>query len=133
MAMFTSDDSDAAFWEEIGDTNTRLGYERTRIASERTLMAWVRTSVSLISFGFSIPRFFEYLEAGKVLHGPKLLGIGLIALGTLGLAVGIVEHMRLLSRLGVSAPLRARISMGVFAAATVFVIGLLALVSVIAS
>ena len=41
---------------------TKLAVERTRLAYERTLMAWVRTSTSLISFGFTIYKFFQYLR-----------------------------------------------------------------------
>ncbi len=45
--------------------STALAVERTRLAHERTLMAWVRTSVSLISFGFTIYKFFEYLRESE--------------------------------------------------------------------
>ena len=45
--------------------STVLAIERTRLAHERTLMAWVRTSTSLISFGFSIYKFFEYLKESE--------------------------------------------------------------------
>ena len=41
---------------------TRLAVERTRLAHERTLMAWVRTATSLISFGFTLFKFFQYLH-----------------------------------------------------------------------
>ncbi len=41
------------------DTPTELAYQRTFLAHERTLMAWVRTSSSLITFGFSIYKFFQ--------------------------------------------------------------------------
>ena len=46
------------------DAGTRLAVDRTRLAYERTLMAWVRTATSLISFGFTIYKFFEF-ESGK--------------------------------------------------------------------
>ena len=46
------------------DTGTRLAYERTRLASERNMMAWIRTATSLISFGFTVYKFFQF-EAGK--------------------------------------------------------------------
>ena len=42
-------------------TNEELALRRTFLAHERTLMAWIRTSVSLISFGFTIYKFFQYL------------------------------------------------------------------------
>ena len=44
---------------------TRLAVDRTRLAYERTLMAWTRTATSLISFGFTIYKFFEYLREGS--------------------------------------------------------------------
>jgi len=39
--------------------NTNLAYERTNLAHERTLMAWVRTGTSLITFGFTIYKYFQ--------------------------------------------------------------------------
>ena len=42
------------------DVGTRLAVDRTRLAYERTLMAWVRTATSLISFGFTIYKFFQF-------------------------------------------------------------------------
>jgi putative membrane protein len=41
-----------------------LAVDRTWLAHERTLMAWVRTATSMISFGFTIYKFFQF-EAGK--------------------------------------------------------------------
>jgi hypothetical protein len=41
---------------------TKLAVERPRLACERTLMAWIRTAASLISFGFTIYKFFDYLK-----------------------------------------------------------------------
>jgi len=41
---------------------TELALDRTNLAHERTLMAWVRTAVSLISFGFTIYKFFQYMR-----------------------------------------------------------------------
>jgi putative membrane protein len=69
---------------------TRLAVERTRLAYERTLMAWIRTSISLIGFGFTIYKFFQYLrdqQADQVhrLIGPRtysmlMIGVGLFTL-----------------------------------------------------
>ena len=42
--------------------SNQLALDRTRLAYERTLMAWVRTATSLISFGFTIYKFFAYLK-----------------------------------------------------------------------
>ena len=51
---------------------------RTFLATERTLMAWVRTSLSMISFGFTIVKFFEYLaeERKRTLVGPVRPNVG---------------------------------------------------------
>jgi hypothetical protein len=42
------------------DTSTKLSYDRTRLAYENTMMAWVRTATSLITFGFSVYKFFQF-------------------------------------------------------------------------
>jgi putative membrane protein len=84
-------------------TRTMLAYERTRIASERTLMAWTRTAVSLVGFGFSIPKFFRFLAEAhpqaRPMIAPDNLGLMLIALGTLSLSAGMLQHVLLLRRL----------------------------------
>jgi len=45
-----------------GIDQMNLALERTFLAHERTLMAWVRTAASLITFGFTLFKFFEYLH-----------------------------------------------------------------------
>ena len=56
-----------------------LAVDRTRLAHERTMMAWIRTGVSLISFGFTIYKFF-HIQEGQALFEEGLLGImGLLA------------------------------------------------------
>lgn len=44
---------------------TSLSVERSFLAFERTLMAWLRTSLSMIGFGFTLVKFFEYLEGQR--------------------------------------------------------------------
>ena len=80
---------------------TRLAVERTRLAYERTLMAWVRTATSLISFGFTLFKFFQYLhQAGTAAERPpELLGARqfamlMIATGLLALVIATVQHVR---------------------------------------
>jgi putative membrane protein len=137
--LIRSDEDDAALEEETSPgAGRQLGLDRTEIASERTLMAWVRTAVSLIGFGFSIPKFFSYLEAAGPVDvagglSPKFLGVVLIGLGTLGLAGGIAEHFRLMKKIAPSEPVRASLCGALFAAIVVALIGLLAFISVIAS
>ena len=92
----------------LAEERTDLALQRTIIAAERTLMAWIRTTLSMIGFGFTIYKFFQYLPAqlaaGNVRRpdAPRNLGLTLIALGTLALAAASVEHRRYLNELGVS-------------------------------
>ncbi len=39
-----------------------LDYDRTCMSADQTLMSWIRTSVSMIGFGFTIFRFFMYMQ-----------------------------------------------------------------------
>jgi putative membrane protein len=80
--------------------STALAVERTRLAHERTLMAWVRTALSLISFGFTIYKFFEYLKqnaqqnpAASALN-PRRFGMSMILVGLFMLVVATVQHRR---------------------------------------
>ena len=41
------------------DTATELAFDRTRAAYERTMMAWIRPATWLITFGFTIYKFFQ--------------------------------------------------------------------------
>jgi putative membrane protein len=79
------------------DSSTALALERTRLAHERTLMAWVRTATSLISFGFTIYKAFEYLRQRQpdVAHGvlgPRNFALVLIGLGIGSLVLATVQH-----------------------------------------
>ena len=67
------------------DTSTRLAAERTRLASERTLMAWIRTSTSLIAFGFTIFKFFQW---SSLLAVPFLAGFGILGSGESSCGIG---------------------------------------------
>ncbi len=82
------------------DDSTSLAVERTRLAHERTLMAWVRTALSLISFGFTIYKFFEYLRqnlqqnpAASALN-PRRFGMSMIVVGLFLLVVATIQHRR---------------------------------------
>ena len=82
----------------LADERTSLALDRTLLADERTLMAWVRTAVSLISFGFAIYKFFQYLREGEqvppthTLLGPRVFALAMISLGLVALLLASVEH-----------------------------------------
>jgi putative membrane protein len=83
---------------------TKLALDRTRLAHERTLMAWVRTAASLISFGFTIYKFFQYLRDGKSVAdagaiGPREFALVMIGIGLGALVIATVEHRRNLQAL----------------------------------
>jgi uncharacterized membrane protein YidH (DUF202 family) len=92
----------------LAETRTDLAIERTSMAAERSLMAWIRTSLSMIGFGFSIYKFFQYLPeelaAGNIRRpqAPRNLGLTLIALGTLALAAAVWQHWNFLKTIRAS-------------------------------
>ena len=77
---------------------TRLAVDRTRLAYERTLMAWIRTAVSLISFGFTIYKFFQFLRESRQdsppehILGPHLFAIMMIVVGLTSLSLAWIQH-----------------------------------------
>lgn len=77
----------------------QMALDRTRLAYERTQMAWVRTATSLISFGFTIFKFFEYLRDQKTTiperwFGPREFALLMIATGLVALLLSTLEHRR---------------------------------------
>ena len=112
------------------DAGTRLAVDRTRLAYERTMMAWIRTAASLISFGFTIYKFFQ-LESKATLSGqdhilgPRGFAIIMIGTGLMALMLSAVQHresLRLLKETygrlpqSVAGPVAALVALlGVFA------------------
>lgn len=97
---------------QLPDAND-LALDRTRLAHERTLMAWIRTAVSLISFGFAIFKFFQFLRESKPdqpTHsavGPHLFAILMIAIGLMALTLAWIQtrqELKLLRRQAGSTP-----------------------------
>jgi len=78
------------------DTGTRLAVDRTWLAHERTMMAWVRTGTSLISFGFTIYKFFQLQiqqqAATSRLIGPREFALIMIGIGLVALLLASVQH-----------------------------------------
>ena len=80
------------------DPSTRFSFERTLLSHERTLMAWVRTATSLITFGFSIYKFFQ-LELGASVRPriPQVIGarefaVIMIAIGLFALVLATIQN-----------------------------------------
>lgn len=115
------------------DTGTEMAFERSRLASERTLMAWIRTSLSMISFGFSIYKFFQYLAestgSSAPHHGPLNLGRVMVVLGILLLVPAIVQHWQFLRGLRARGHLRFPRSLALVTAVVIQAIGIGALLS----
>lgn len=90
------------------DTPTRLSFNRTFQALERTQMAWVRTGLALITFGFGIAKFFQFLhdQQGEKapIFGASTVGMFMIAIGLVGLLLANVQHRRALSALREECP-----------------------------
>ncbi|MGF6572428.1 putative membrane protein [Paraburkholderia fungorum] len=111
-AAIPSTDAAAVVKPDEGTLQTRartsLAVERTFLAVERTLMAWLRTSLSMISFGFTLAKFFEYLvhENGAPIVGrfggtwsPRMVGTAMVVIGTVALLAAVVQHARRVSAL----------------------------------
>ncbi len=116
---------------------TRLAVDRTRLAADRTLLAWVRTATSLISFGFTVYKFFQYLRESSPSHpgglfGPREFALVAISLGIIALLLATVEHRRSMEGLrgqyGIS---NVPYSLATVLAALISCFGVLGLVAVI--
>ena len=92
----------------LAEERTDLAIDRTLLAAERNLMAWIRTALSMISFGFGIYKFFQFVPEGTApgLHGrpnsSRNLGLTLIALGTGALVAATWQHRDFLRKVGLS-------------------------------
>ncbi|MCY3004766.1 MAG: DUF202 domain-containing protein [Planctomycetota bacterium] len=109
----------------ILDTATRLAIERTRVAYERTIMAAIRTATSLITFGFSAYKFFQFDPLGgrnwdsaakPSILGPKEFGLTMIALGLVSLFLAWFEYHRDIQTLRNEYRLLPRSNIGLVAA-----------------
>jgi putative membrane protein len=120
---------------EIKPDATQLAIDRTRLAFERTTMAWVRTATSLITFGFSVYKFF-HIEPGKDvpdrLIGPREFALMMISIGIFSLVVATVQHWHSMQSLRAHAPhMKIHRSLAIVVGALMSVLGVLALIAVI--
>jgi putative membrane protein len=84
-------------------SNTDLAFERTALAYERTLMAWIRTAISLISFGFTIYKFFQEWrrteQPVQTIFTPRIVGMIMILFGLIGLLFASIQHYTAIKKL----------------------------------
>jgi putative membrane protein len=116
------------------DTSTRLAFERTRVSYDGNMLAWTRTATSLISFGFSIYKFFQ-LDLGSRrpdTHtiGAREFGLIMVVIGLFAIIQATFEHrknMRSLREYGLDIPTSRAGLLG----ALISLLGILALVVMI--
>jgi putative membrane protein len=115
------------------DPSTTLALARTHAANERTLMAWIRTGISLITFGFTIYKFFNLELKGAQSTswiGPRGFGTAMILIGLVSLVLGIVSHRRAETSLRHQYPMLPH-SPAMLVAGLVTILGLFGLVMII--
>jgi putative membrane protein len=123
----------------LADERTSLALDRTRLAHERTLMAWVRTAVSLISFGFTIYKFFQGLHAAdriettRHLVGPRGFALIMISVGVGSLLLARIQHAGEMKALAAAYPQYGPMprSTSMVVATVVTSLGMIALILVI--
>ena len=114
------------------DISTRLAIERTRVAYDRTMLAWIRTAASLITFGFTIYKYFQMERVAppsEGLIGPREFSIILIALGLLSLVAAVWQNRQDFLRLREYYPETPR-SLAGGLAVLIALLGILALIAV---
>jgi putative membrane protein len=118
------------------DTSTKLAFERTRVAYERTMQAWVRTATSLITFGFTVYKFFQIERPAAMppqgsLIGPRQFGAILVLLGLGALLASSIEYRGRLRELEKEYPHKKSPSLSVFLASAMSILGVLALLAML--
>lgn len=80
--------------------DSHFSWIRTRLSLERTLLSWERTGIALLGFGFTIVKFFDYLNSAAGVkpaflpQGPRLFGLALIAASIIVLAISVWQYVR---------------------------------------
>ncbi len=112
----------------------KLALERTYLAHERTLMAWVRTATSLITFGFTLYKFFFYLQEQEPakhveqLLGPRTYGLIMMGMGVFALAAAAWQHRQQMKQLRAQYA-EAPFSLSLVLAALIAVLGILGFIA----
>ncbi|MGE5295292.1 MAG: YidH family protein [Solirubrobacterales bacterium] len=119
----------------LAQQRTELAVTRTVMAADRTLMAWTRTSLTMISFGFTVYKFMQYMqEEGRAIlarteRGAQNFGLTLIAVGILSLLIACVQYGHLARK--IDSGRKWHFSLSLVVAGFVVAFGLLALVNAI--
>jgi len=116
------------------DDSTRLAYESMRTSYERIMMSWIGTATSLITFGFSIYKFFQ-IEAPSerqqnYLIGPREFALALVSIGLFSLLLATVEHSQSVRALAVQYGTKRRSLAGVVAV-LISILGIFALLAMV--
>ena len=118
------------------DASTRFSFERTMLSHERTLMSWVRTATSLITFGFSLYKFFQLELAAPVrartdqVIGAREFAMIMIAIGLSALVLATIQNWQYRKNLR-KQHLRVPLSLSSVVGALVSLLGLLAMLAAI--
>jgi len=116
------------------DFPTRLAIERTRVAYDRTMMAWVRTATSLITFGFTVYKFFQLQRYGdfEPRHrvGPREFGLTMVSIGLVSLIFATWDNRQNMESLRSQYP-GVPYSRATALGALIFVLGLTGLILII--
>jgi putative membrane protein len=116
------------------DDSISLAVDRTRVAFERTMLAWIRTATSLITFGFGVEKFAEVIPGGgthRSVIGLPQFGFIMVCIGLVSLVLAVIEHRRNLRALGKQYD-RKRVSLAVMLAGLIALLGIFALLAMIA-
>ena len=124
--------SEGSQTESSLDLSTKLALDRTRNSYERTMMSWIRTATSLITFGFSIYKFFQIeTPATRIANrffGPREFALILVSIGVFSLFLATIEYRQSIRGL----PVEYRASRRSLAAVVAFLVTLLGIVALVA-
>ena len=118
------------------DVSVRFSFERTLLSHERTQMAWVRTATSLITFGFTIYKFFQFEVGASVrprthqVIGPREFAMVMIAIGLIALILATIQNQQYRQRLR-KHHLKVPLSLSSVVGALISFLGLLAMLAAI--
>jgi putative membrane protein len=116
------------------DAGTELAVQRTSMAADRTMMAWIRTATSLITFGFTIYKFFTLDKTHEPAHPPivsaRTFALIMIIAGLGTLVIATVDHLQTRRQLQAQYG-RQQHFYAMYLAAVIAVLGFAALLSVL--